>query len=214
MKLEKFQVLKKFYFQNNFHFYFANKMNPQEVNQKNLITKSPVKKQIKGRTDITVSFRIQKDDKQEKALIQFEEVMKVFERDGIYSLGISIPQHLEFDKKKHPERIPVEPLEKTIQQKAKEAKPAIQQLLPKLKFSPEDFQLIKDGEFQGGIYSKVWAKMYNDKTTQRPQTNFRKIFMRDSQIKKGKKNANRRTSRNHFQRNRILQSFCPFPEYR
>ena len=29
--------------------------------------------------------------------------------------------------------------------------------------------------------------MYNDKTTQRPQTNFRKIFMRDGQIKKGKR---------------------------
>ena len=160
-------------------------MNPQEVNQKNLITLTPIKKQIKGRTNITVPFRIQKDKKQEKALIQFEGVMKVFERNGIYSLGIN--QHLEFDKKKHPERIPVEHLEKVIQQKAKEAKSEIHQLLPKLTFSPEDFQLIKDGEFQGGIYSKVWAKMYNDKTTSMPQTNFRKISMRDGQIKKGKK---------------------------
>ena len=115
-------------------------------------------------------------------MIQFEGVMKVFERDGI-----SIPQHLEFDKKKHPERIPIEHLEKVIQQKAKKAKPEIQKLLPKLKFSPEDFQLIKDGEFQGGIYSKVWAKMYNDKTTSMPQTNVRKITMRDGQLKKGKK---------------------------
>ena len=53
-------------------------MNPQEVNQKNLITKSPIKKQIKERTDITVPFRIQKDEKQEKAFIQFEGVRKVF----------------------------------------------------------------------------------------------------------------------------------------
>ena len=81
----------------------------------------------------------------------------------------------------------IEHLEKTVQQKAKEAKPEIQKLLPKLMFFPEDFQLIKDGGFQGGIYSKVWAKMYNDKTTSMPQTNFRKIFMRDGQIKKGKK---------------------------
>ena len=138
-------------------------MNPNEVNPKNLITLTPIKKQIKGRTDITVPFRIQKE-KQEKALIQFEGVMKVFERDGIYSLGITIPQHLVFDKTKsksgedkvikNPERIKIEHLEKTIQQKAKEIKPEILKLLPKLKFSPEDFQLIKDGEFQNQIYSK------------------------------------------------------------
>ena len=76
--------------------------------------------------------------------------MKVFERDGIFSLGISIPQHLELDKNQHPERIPVEHLEKVIQQKAEKAKPEIQKLLPKLKFQSQDFQLIKDGEFQGG----------------------------------------------------------------
>ena len=34
---------------------------------------------------------------------------------------------------------------------------------------------------------KFGQKMYNDKTTQRPHTNFRKIFMRDGQIKKGKR---------------------------
>ena len=100
--------------------------------------------------------------------------MKVFERDGIFSLGIGIPQHLEFDKKKHPERIPVEHLEEVIQQKANAAKPEIQKLLPKIKFSPQDFQLIKDGEFQGETYSKVWAKMYNDRRTNELQTNFRK----------------------------------------
>ena len=84
--------------------------------------------------------------------------MNVFEGDGIYSLKIFIPQHLEFDKKQHLERVPIEHLEKVIQLKAKEVKPEILKLLPKLKISPEDFQLIKDGEFQGGIYSKVWAK--------------------------------------------------------
>ena len=51
-------------------------MNPQEVNQKNLITLTPIKKQIKGRTDITVPFRIQKDGKEQKALIQFEGATK------------------------------------------------------------------------------------------------------------------------------------------
>ena len=124
-------------------------MNPQECNPKNLITLTPIKKQIKGRTDITVPFRIQKDEKQEKALIQFEGVMKVFERDGIYSLGITIPQHLEFDETKsksgkksthhNPEKILIEHLEKTIQQKAKEIKLEILKLLPKLKFFPRRF---------------------------------------------------------------------------
>ena len=158
-------------------------MNPHEVNAKNPITKSPIKKQIKGRTDITVPFRIQKDDKEEKALIQFEATVKVFERDGIYSLGITIPQHLVFDKnksisgevsvRKNPDRIPIEHLESVIQQKAEKAKPEILQLFPKLKFNSQDFQLIKDGEFQGSTYSKVWARMYNDRVTQKPQTNFR-----------------------------------------
>ena len=123
------------------------KMNPHEVNQQNLITKNPIKNQIKGRTDITVPFRIKKDDHEEKALIQFEGQMKDFERDGIFSLGISVPQHLECDKKKHPERNPVEHLEKVIQQKANSAKPEIQKLPPKIKFQSQDFQLIKDGEF-------------------------------------------------------------------
>ena len=189
MNFVMFQVLKKFFFQkNNFgkkiFFFFPNKMNPHEVNQQNLITKNPIKKQIKGRTDIIVPFRIQKEDHEEKALIKFEGQMKVFERDGIFSLGISVPQHLEFDKKKHPERIPVEHLEEVIQQIQKIE---IQKLLPKIKFNSQDFQLIKDGEFQGGTYSKIWAKMYNDKRTQKPQTNLRKLFFRDGQIKKGKK---------------------------
>ena len=171
-------------------------MNPHEVNAANLITKTPIKKQIKGRTDITVPFRIQKDENEEKALIQFKGAMKVFERDGIFSLGISILQHLEFDKKKHPERIPIEHLEKVIQQKAEKAKPEILQLFPKIKFQPQDFQLIKDREFQGGTYSKVWAKMYNDKKTQEPQTNFRMLLEVDGKqsdpseariIKKGRK---------------------------
>ena len=171
-------------------------MNPHEVNAKNLITKTPIKKQIKGRTDITVPFQIQKES-EEKALIQFEGAMKVFERDGIYSLGISIPQHLVFDEnksisgevsvRKNPDRIPIEHLEKVIQQKAEKAKPEILQLFLKLKFSPQDFQLIKDGEFQGGTYSKVWAKMYNDKRAHEPQTNFRMLFQQDGKIKKGRK---------------------------
>ena len=89
-------------------------MNPSEVQNQNLITKDPIKKSFQGRTDITVPFRIQKDDHEEKALILFEGQMKIFERDGVFSLGITVPQHLEFDKKKHPEKIPIEQLEKVI----------------------------------------------------------------------------------------------------
>ena len=114
-------------------------MNPENVNVNNLITLSPIKKQIKGRTDVTVPFRIQKqtelnETREEKALIKFTGIMKVFERDGIFSLGISVPEdRKQFDN-----------LEKVIQQKSKEAKLAIQKLIPKLKLNPEDFQLIKE----------------------------------------------------------------------
>ena len=43
-------------------------MNPQEVNQMNLITLAPIKKQSKGRTNITVPFRIQKCGKANKSI--------------------------------------------------------------------------------------------------------------------------------------------------
>ena len=87
-------------------------MNPEDVNQNNLTTLTPVKKQIKGRIDITVPFRFQKqtelgETREEKALIKFEGIMKVFERDGIFSLGITIPE----------ERKQIEHLEKKNQQK-------------------------------------------------------------------------------------------------
>ena len=128
-------------------------------------------------------------------------------------LEFPLPSILNFDKKPHPERVPVEHLEKTIQQKAKEAKSEILSLFLKLKFSPDDFQLIKDGEYQGGVYSKVWAKMYNDRTTQRPQTNFRKIFMRDGQIKKGKKMQIEEILGTTFKGLAFcMQSFSSFPE--
>ena len=101
-------------------------MNPQEVQNQNLYIKDPIKKSFQGRTDITVPFRIQKDDKEEKPLIKFEGKMKIFERDGIFSLGISVPQHVHFpngNTRKHPEREQLENLEKVIQQKAAESKP-------------------------------------------------------------------------------------------
>ena len=78
-------------------------------------------------------------------------------------------------------------MEEVIQQKSNSVKSEIQKLLPKIKFNSKDFHLVKDGEFQGSSYSKIWAKMYNDKRTQKPQTNFRKLFFKDGQIKKGKK---------------------------
>ena len=57
------RILKKILF-----FISPHKMNPHEVNSKNLITKTPIKKQIKGRTDITIPFRIQKKNKEEKSI--------------------------------------------------------------------------------------------------------------------------------------------------
>ena len=152
-------------------------MNPAEIQIQNLITKDPIKNSFQGRTDITVPFRIQKEGHEEKALIEGQ--IKIFERDGVFSLGISVPQHLEFDKKKHPERIPIKQLVKVSQQKANSIKSEIQKLAPKIKFNFQDFQIIKDGEFQGGVYSNVWVKMYNDKRSQKPQTNFRKLFFQD-----------------------------------
>ena len=72
-------------------------MNPSEVQNQNLIAKDPIKKRFQGRTDI----RIQKDDHEEKALIKFEGQMKIFERDGTFSLGITVPQHLHFTNSSH-----------------------------------------------------------------------------------------------------------------
>ena len=151
------------------------KMNPENVNLSNLKTLSPIKKQIKGRTDVTVPFRIQKDDeKEEKALIKFTGIMKVFERDGIFSLGINVSE----DEKN------LFNLEKIIEQKAKEIKPSISNLLPKFKFSSEDFQLIKENEFS----TKIWAKMYNDRVSSIPQTNFLMIHEKeDGKMKKGRR---------------------------
>ena len=54
-------------------------MNPAEIQIQNLITKDPIKKSFQGRTDITVPFRIQNEGHEEKALIQFEGQMKIFE---------------------------------------------------------------------------------------------------------------------------------------
>ena len=52
-----FQKRRKKILRKNHFFIFPHKMNPHEVNQYNLINKDPIKKQIKGRTDITVPFR-------------------------------------------------------------------------------------------------------------------------------------------------------------
>ena len=116
--------------------------------------------------------------------------MKIFERDDVFSLGITVPQHLHFPNstRKHPERLVLEDLEKLIQQKAESAKPKINKLNNKLsKFNPHDFQLIKDHETDQNTHSKIWVKMYNDKRTQNPQANIRKLCLKDNKIKKGKK---------------------------
>ena len=110
--------------------------------------------------------------------------MKVFERDGIFSLGISVPQYVHFPNGNTKK---LKNLEKVIQQKAEEAKPAIQKLFPKLKFKKSDFQLIKDSEFNDKTHSKIWVKMYNDKRTQKPQANLRKPFPNKRRDQKGKK---------------------------
>ena len=61
-------------------------MNPEDITQKNSITLTPIKKNIKGRIDLTVLFRIQKDEesKEEKALIKFSGTMKVLKIDIIF----------------------------------------------------------------------------------------------------------------------------------
>ena len=65
-------------------------MNLESITPNNLITKKPVKEQTIGRRDITVRFRILKDGKEKKALFKLNCDMKVYERDGVYSIGITV----------------------------------------------------------------------------------------------------------------------------
>ena len=93
-------------------------MNPESITPNNLITKKPVKKQTIGRRYITVHFRILEDGKEKKALFKLNCDMKVYERDGVYSIRITVDEDnqkkIEHLQSVIREKIPTEEIKKTF----------------------------------------------------------------------------------------------------
>ena len=125
-------------FKKSFHFFcHQEKRKSKEPTQiiSSQKKKKTVKKQIYGRKDVTVNFRILDDEKEKKATFKLHCEMKIYERDGKYSIGVTVDetnrndfQHLQSLIR---EKVPTEEIKK---------------LLP-TSFSPEDFCLISESDF-------------------------------------------------------------------
>ena len=92
-------------------------MEIQEANSNNLITKKLVKKLLPGRRDVTVNFRILVDEIEKKATFKCNCDMKIYEREGKYSIGIIVDKYnrkdFEYLQSLIREKVPVKKIKKT-----------------------------------------------------------------------------------------------------